>query len=294
MDKIIFAVLSLVFSLPSGLGLLRAEEIKHRFYALDESRSKIHYVDQFDPSNDWTIDVAAGSRDMQLVNGKIVIGLFSGGFRDYDPSTRKTVRETVDPKYKAGSVTACRLDDGRTILASDVSPIRISVLDTEGKELSSVVFSNVKTVRCVRMTPRGTILFGGNDNHVYEATLDGKVIRDIEIPGAKHNYMVRELPNGHLMVATGYGGFLAELDGEGKIVKKWGGKPGPDGVNIHFFADFQMLKNGHVVVANWTGHGANDSEKAPQILEFDPEGRLVWRWHDAQTAGSIHNIVVVE
>ena len=275
------------------LEIALAAEIEHRFLALDESRFQILYVDPFDSAKNWAIKVA-GSRDMQFVDGKIVIGLFSGGFAEYDFATRKLLREIVDPKYKAGSVTACRLQDGRTLIASDQSPIRISLLDADGKELSTTVFPNMNTIRCVRPTSRGTILFGCNENHVVEGTLDGKVVRDIEIPDARHVYMVGELPNGNLLATTGYAGFYVELDKDGKTVRKTGGKPAPEGIGINFFASFQVLKNGNVLIANWTGHGANDSEKGVQILEYDATGNIVGQWHDPKSAGSIHNVVVTE
>ena len=276
-----------------SVSFLSAAEIKHRFLALDESRFQILYVDPSDSSKNWVIKVA-GSRDMQLVDGKIVIGLSAGGFAEYDFATQKPLRELVDPKYKAVSVTACRLKDGRTLLASDQSPIRITLLDAEGKELSTTTFSDKQTVRCARMTPRGTVLFGCNENHVVEGTLDGKVIRDIVIPDAKHVYMAEELSNGNLLATTGYGGFFVELDQEGKIVRKVGGTPGPEGVGIYFFASIQSLQNGNTIVANWTGHGANDGEKGVQILEYDATGNIVGHWHDPKNAGSIHNAVVVE
>jgi hypothetical protein len=275
-------------------GVLAAEEIKHRFLALDESRFQILYVDQFDPSKNWTIKVPAGNRDMQFIDGKIIIGLASGGFQEYDFATQKPLREVIDPKYKAGSVTAYRLEDGRTLLASDQSPIRITMLDKEGKELSTAAFSNTATVRCVRMTPRGTVLFGCNDNHIIEGTLEGKVVRDIVIPDARHIYMVKELPNGNLLATTGYSGCLVELDKNDKIVRKIGGTPGPEGVGINFFASVDVLKNGNHLIANWTGHGANDSEKGVQLLEYDKAGNIIWRWHDAAAAGSIHNAVALE
>jgi hypothetical protein len=204
------------------------------------------------------------------------------------------IREVIDPKYKGTSVTAYRLDNGCTLLASDQTPIRITMLDTEGKELSTAVFPNSQTVRCIRMTPRGTVLFGCNVNHVIEGTLNGTVIRDIEIPNAKHVYMVKELPSGNLVATAGYGGFLVELDKTGKIVRQIGNKPGPNSIGINFFASVEVLKNGNFLIANWTGHGANDSEKGVQILEYDTAGKIVWQWHDAASAGSIHNAVVLE
>ena len=288
------AFIFFVFGMLS-LGIVcSAEEIKHRFLALDESRAQILYVDQFDPSKNWVITGLAGNRDMQLVDGKIVIGLFAGGFAEYDFATQRLLREVIDPRYKSGSVAAYRLQDGRTLLTSAQSTSRVALLDAEGKELLTALFPNTKVIRCARMTPRGTVLFGCNDNHVIEGTLDGKVVRDIEIQDARHIYMVEELPSGNFLAATGYGGFFVELDKDGKIVRKVGGKPGPEGIGINFFGGIQMLKNGNVVVANWTGHGANDSEKGVQILEYDSTGNIVWQWHDPKNAGSIHNVVVVE
>ena len=231
---------------------------------------------------------------MQFIDGKIIIGLAAGGFAEYDFATKKQIREVIDPKYGAGSVTAFRLKDGRTLLASDQSPIRISLLDAEGKELSTILFPNMNTIRCVRMTSQGTILFGCNGDHLIEGTLEGKVLRDITIPDTRHIFMVKELPNGHLLAAGGYGGFLVELDKDGKTVRKVGGKPGPEGIGINFFASVDILKNGNLLIANWTGHGVNDSEKGAQILEYDSAGKIVWQWHDAQAAGSIHNALVLE
>jgi len=275
-------------------GVLSAQEIKHRFLALDESRFQILYVDQFDPTKNWSIKVPAGNRDLQLVDGKMIIGLAAGGFQEYDFASQKMLREVVDPKYAAGSVTAFRLPDGRTLLASDQTPIRITMLDSEGKELSTALFPNMQTVRCARMTPRGTALFGCNENRIIESTLDGKVVMNIEVSDAKHVYMVKELLNGNLLATTGYAGFFVELDKTGKIVRKIGGKPGADNIGIYFFASIEVLKNGNVFIANWTGHDANDSEKGVQILEYDTAGNIVWHWHDPKSAGSIHNAIILE
>lgn len=283
-----------LFLLTFLTGFLSADEIKHRFLALDESRFQILYVDQFDSAKNWIIKVPAGNRDLQLIGGKIVIGLRDGGFAEYDFAAQKLLRQVIDAKYKGDSVTAYRLEDGRTLLASSQTPIRITMLDAEGKEVTTAVFPNTKTVRCARLTPRGTVLFGCNENHVIEGTLDGKVIRDVVIPDAKHIFMVEELPNGNLLATSGYGGFFVEIDKDGKIIRKTGGKPGPEGVGINFFASVQVLKNGNTLIANWTGHGANDSEKGFQILEYDAAGNIVWHWHDPKIAGSIHNAVVLE
>jgi hypothetical protein len=59
-------------------------------------------------------------------------------------------------------------------------------------------------------------------------------------------------------------------------------------------SQFQTLKNGHLVVATWTGHGANDSEKGQQVVEFDSNGHVVWTWHDPKLAGSIHGVIILD
>jgi hypothetical protein len=55
-----------------------------------------------------------------------------------------------------------------------------------------------------------------------------------------------------------------------------------------------VLKNGDIVVCNWTGHGAKDGEKGAQILQFDPSGKVVWKWHDPVRAGSIHGVIIMD
>lgn len=62
----------------------------------------------------------------------------------------------------------------------------------------------------------------------------------------------------------------------------------------HVFADAQQPANGHVVVAHWTGHKREDSQKAPQAIEFDKDGKVVWTWHDAKRAGALHGIEIIK
>ncbi|MGL4594097.1 MAG: hypothetical protein ACRC2T_09105, partial [Thermoguttaceae bacterium] len=254
-----FALSCVLFAM-SLTPLLNAEEIKHRFLALDESRAQILFVDQFAPAKDWTIRLEASCRDMQLVDGKIIVGMLSGGFREYDFNTQKLLREVVNPKYSNGavSVAAFRTKDKDTYLAIDRNPLEIVHLDAEGNEVSEPLrFPDMNGVRCVRVMKSGSLMFGDRENIII-ASSDGKTMKKINIPGAKYMYMIEELPDGNLLAASGYSAFLVFLDADGKMLKKWGGKPGPEKLNFNFFAGFQMLKNGNVIVCNWTGHGAND------------------------------------
>ena len=297
-STLLCGMVSAVLSLSAVYAQDNQASSKPRFYALDESRFQILYVDQNESANDRVIPLEFGCRDLQQVDGnRLLIGVGAGeaGFREYDLSTRKIVREVKNAKYAAGSTTALRLPDGRTLISAAHDPNDFYIIVANDKESAHFSIPGLNTVRCTRLTPRGTILFGSNEDHLYEATLDGKIVRDIRIPGAKYIYCCIEKENGNLLAATGYACFIAEIDKDGKIVKTWGNKPGgePD-PKYHFFASVQLLKNGNLFVANWTGHGAKDSDKCPQIYEFDEQGNIVWSWHDPALAGSIHNAIKLE
>ena len=279
-----------------------AEPVKHRLLLNDESRFQLLYVDEIEPGNNWVIKAgekigAADSvRDLQLIGNHRVLTahLVNGGFREYDLTTRKVVREvTNNPRY-VNSMTAVRMPDGRTVLGCNQEHVRIFVLDAEGRETDVLNFPEFKVIRLMRRTIRDTFLFGTNTDHVVEVDLKGNVLRDIQIPGAQYVYQVIELANGNWLCAMGFGGFLAEIDPDGKIVKTYGGNPPPEGLLYDFMSQFQVLKNGNVVVATWTGHGPNDSDKGQQLVEFDKDGNVVWTWHDPKLAGSLHGVIVLD
>ena len=168
-------------------------------------------------------------------------------------------------------------------------------LDDKDVLLNKAAFPSLSAMRLMRISPAGTLLLGANGNFVVEADMTGKVLRQFPLPApAKHVYQVLRLPNGNLLASSGYGHFLAELDPAGNVVKRID-PPASTRENLyHFFAGFQLLKNGNIVQCNWIGHGAQDSAKGVQLLEFDPAGNVVWTWHDAQMAGSIHGIIVLD
>lgn len=277
---------------------VRAEEpIKHRFIAADESRGQLIYVDQFDPSKDWTLKTPEKHRDLQLIgDGKLLTNTDSG-YREYDLNTRQATKQ-VKHDSLSGSTSVQRLADGRTIVGCNQdNTITFCELDAADKLVNTFTFPQINSLRLFRMSPRGTLLFGamkGDESRVIEADMHGKILRELVLPDAKHNYQILELPNHNLLVAVGYGAAIEEIDSTGKTVRKLGGAPGEAGLLMHFFAGMQLLKNGNIVVCNWTGHDAKDSDKAPQILEFDKTGKIVWKWHDPQRAGTIHGIIVLD
>ena len=269
----------------------RAAEVKHRFLAVDESRHQLVYVDQFDSSKDWTLKLLIKHRDIQLVGGNVLLLSSLEGFHEYDLGDRRMVKEV---KGYPGTVSARRLPDGRTILVCNAPGVTLFELAADGKVLRKSPF-DVPTTRVVRLTPQGTILFG-SANRVFEGDLDGKILKEHTLPEGVWAYQTVRLPSGNWLVCGGYDPRLFEVDVQGKVVKTLGPRQAGQekALGLHLFAGFQVLKNGHIVVSNWSGHGPEDSKKGVQIIEFDPQGKIVWKWHDPERAGSIDGLIVLD
>ncbi len=266
-----------------------ANEIKHRFLAADESGDQLLYVDQVSPQKSWSVDIQGKGRDMQLIGKKRLLLSHLKGYYEIDIENGKILKEF---KQLNGIMTARRTSDGKTYLGNNANGITIIVLDKNDKEIKKLNLKGHSGLRLMRITAKNTILLGANTKTI-EIDMDGNIIKETFIPGAKHIYKVVKLPNDTTVLSAGYGGFLAILDKDGNIRTKIGTKAAAK-TTIGFFADFQILPNGNFVVTNWHGHGRAHSKKGPQILEFDKKGELVWSWHDAEAAGCIHGVIVLD
>lgn len=268
-----------------------ADEIRHRFLAVDESRHQLLHVDQRDPAKDWILKLPVKHRDVQLAGGGIVLLSSQDGYREYRLADQKLVKEVSG---FPGAVTARRQPDGRTVLACNQQGVTIYELSPDDKPLRKANFK-VAGTRLVRLTPKGTFLFGSHEQ-VFEGDWSGKTLATFTLPKGAWVYQALRRPDGHLLCAGGYIPTLYELDAAGQVVKTTGGPPAPEAkpLGLHFFAGMQVLNSGHIVVSNWTGHGASDSSKGVQLVEYTPEGQLVWKWHDPERAGSIDGVIVLD
>ena len=283
----------------AGVVAVAAEDHPHKMLLVDESRQRLRCVDLDDTAKSWEIPFPDRWRDAQLIGNRRVLVSTKAGFCEFDWDTRQKTAEFNDASL-AGSESVRRLSDGRTIVgcnkknADKTTAIVFHELDKANKPLRTATFPDLNTLRLFRLSSRGTLLFGASKTLIIEGDLDGKILRKIEIKDGGHFYEVLEKPDGHLLAGGGYSTFIVELDADGKEFKRWGGKPGPAELGFHFFAGMHLLKDGRIVIANWTGHGAQDSEKGHQVLMFAPDGKLLWSWHDPKLAGSINRVTVLD
>lgn len=287
---------AIILAILLTLSFSNANAIKHRFIVVDESRSQLHYVDQFDSSNDWTINFPERYRDVRLLNNQHILVSTYDGYEEYEIRTQKKIKTVANSQFNK-TETITRLGNGHTILGCNLANkggVKFFEIDENDILLRSVSFPSCHTLRLMSLTTDGSFLFGST-NRVVKANWDG-VTKEFSISNEKrHIYEVEELENGNYRVSSGYGATLEEWTPYGVFVRKIaGGKPVPEGYNYFFFGRAQLLLNGHWVVSNWTGHGENDSQKGAQLIEFDQDGEIVWSWHDPKRSGTVHGHIILD
>jgi len=267
-----------------------------RFLGVDESRGQLIYVDTTDASKSWAVSLPVKCRDIQLIGKQRVLLSGSNGYYEYDLTTRSCIKTFSKPDY-AGTMSVRRSPEGHTLIGCiQQGNTVIYELDANDQQLRKALFSGRKSLRLMRATREGTLLFGGPDNTIVEADMNGAIRREIVIPGGRHVYQALRMPSGSTIVASGYGSAVIEFDADGKELRRFAASAEDKtrGVNTQFFAGMQILPDGSVVVCNWTGHRPEDSQKGPQLLQFDKDGKLVWSWHDAAFAGTLHGVIVLD
>lgn len=260
----------------------------------DEGLSQLSYVDLNNPDKNWFVPVPAG-RDLQLVgNGRVLIGTGSG-FEERDITTGAKLSElTAFP----GTQTARRLRNGNTLLAgADWQGNKGIVLvetNNQGAIQRLIVYPGFTYVRCIRETVKGTFLVTADDL-VFEGNDKGEIIWQAKVAGPPvkpHIWQALRLANGQTIVSTGYAKNFQVFAADGKPVATF---TGPEEVKPNFFAGFQILKNGNYVVTNWQGHGPKFGTSGNQLLEFSPEGKMVWSWkQDADKFSSLQGVIVLD
>jgi hypothetical protein len=272
-----------------------ALSIQHEFIAIDEGLGNLLHVNERNPSKNWIVPIVKSqARDMQLVGGNRVLISHHHGYTEFDIATGRVVTEFASLE---GVTAVRRQPDGHTIIAgvnlAGISGVVVLELDAANQELHRAIFPG-DYVRLIRQTSAGTYLMCCN-TMIREGHREGRYLREFPVEGFYHAWKAVRLASGNLLVSAGYGAFLVELDPAGKIVRKFGGRESvPVAVNPFFYAMFQLLPDGHIVMANWQGHGEGHGAKGIQLLEFNPRGEIVWQWSQAEIISSLQGIVVLD
>jgi hypothetical protein len=269
--------------------------IQHEFIAIDEGHATLLHINERDQSKNWIVPIGQpAARDMQLIGyRKLLIG-HHRGYSEFDIVMGRLTKEF---KSLEGVTAVRRQANGHTIIAGvDVLPTKgvvVLELDENDREISRVIFPG-DYVRLIRQTDQGTYLMSCNDR-IREGSREGTYLREFPVEGFYHAWKSLRLPNGNLIVTAGYGAFVVELDPSGKILRKFGGKMQvPEKVRPFFYAMFQLLPDGHIVLANWQGHGPGFGNSGVQMLEFNSMGEIVWSWSKPDLISSLQGVLVLD
>jgi hypothetical protein len=269
--------------------------IKHEFICIDEGHATLLHVDERDQSKNWLVPIGRPqARDMQLIGGnKILIG-HHHGYTEFDLALGRVLKEFAALE---GVTAVRRQPNGHTIIAGmDIAGTKgvvVLELDSGDKEIHRARFPG-DYVRLIRQTEQGTYLMSCNDR-IREGSRDGTYLREFPVEGFYHAWKSLRLPNGNLIVTAGYGAFVVELDSTGKVLRKFGGKEQlPENVRPFFYAMFQLLPNGNLVLANWQGHGPGFGSSGVQLLELNGAGELAWSWSRSELISSLQGVLILD
>ncbi len=269
--------------------------IQHEFIAIDEGHATLLHIDERDQSRNWLVPIGQpAARDMQLIGGNRILIGHHHGYTEFDLALGRVLKEF---KSLTGVTAARRQPGGHTLIAGVDIPsskgVAVLELDANDREIHRAIFTG-DYVRLIRQTELGTYLMSCNDR-IREGSRDGKFLREFPVDGFYHAWKSLRLPNGNLLVTAGYGAFVVELDPHGRILRKFGGKESvPEKVRPFFYAMFQLLPNGNLVLANWQGHGPGFSHSGVQLLEFNTAGEIVWSWSKAELISSLQGVLVLD
>jgi len=269
--------------------------ISCRLLAIDEGRQQLSLIDTATDTFHWTLDLSPYplARDLQRLDDQRVLVGYDRGFFELDIASGRVLSACA----RWADVTAVhRRPDGSTLVTGwnldGTGGVNVLTLDRDG-QLAATARRDGDYVRLMRTTPAGTYLLCTND-HILETAPDLTERRRFAAPGFEHAWKAERRADGTTLVAAGYGAFMAVFDNAGNVVRRFGDAAQvPADVDPFFYASFEQLPNGHLLVANWQGHGPDNGHKGRQLLEFDGNDQLIGTWSAPQRISSLQGILVV-
>ncbi|VGO18548.1 hypothetical protein [Pontiella sulfatireligans] len=273
-------------------------EIKHRLLITDDAGHQLVHIDENDPSNNWAVPLEGKAWDVQIVGNHQATVTTETGYHLIDLRTG-TLIKTIEVNGVPGIKSIRRLPDGTAIAIGSVKKtgaLHVAVLDKDDHIVKKVEIDKVaKQLRFGRITQQGNLLITPNDELI-ELDLAGKVLNRFSLPidkpaNAKKLGAFMALKDGdsHYWVACGYAGATLVLDHAGKLLKCY---KGPEGA--HFFGGFQRLENGNLLQSNWWGHHPEAAAEGPQLFEFNPQGEVIWTFHDPEVLKCPVGVIVLD
>lgn len=285
----------LLASLLLGTGTA-AEPVRHRFVCVDNGANRLICVDQTAPALGWSVPLPAGARDLQRLDAERLLVSHGSGCGVYRLGDGGCLWKL---EGFAGTQTARLSRDGSSLVlgSSEKEGYVFRYLPRSGEWFAGTPARLVRVpghppglLRLVRLTDEDHLLFTAGGRVVEWDPQARAETWSAPIPGK--GYAAERLAGGLTCVSTGGSVAVVELERDGTVRHTWAGEPVRQAWRLDWFSGFHLLPNGHLLVANWLGHGAWG--KGPHLLELDRENRLLWSWEDHQAARQVTNALLLD
>lgn len=296
-------IVTAAYSLMVSTALFAAEPLKHILVMGDESRGYVHYLDQFNTNNNFSVKANRPVWDMKRIADNKYRYIHGNSFTVIDLKERKEV-DTFSDKKLSGLTTVCDLPDGGFLAGTnqkagtpEKGAVVIHRYSADRQWKSKSVFPTLGNIRMMTVLKSGEVLLSHNEG-IARCTLakdgseKGEILQSYKLPRGRNAYKAIPRKEGGIWVGGGYAETLYAYSDDGQVLKTFQAQQ-TDGLKNHFYGGLVEQANGNVMVANWTGHGANDSKTGWQVIEFDSEGQVVWHLHDPIAYGSISGIDII-
>ena len=275
--------------------------VRHVLYMVDNGFNRLIFLNQKDPTKNWTVSIPSGSRDLQLVaNNKILVS-HGNGAAEYD---RTTGVKGWSISTFTGVSTAQRLANGHTMIgrstaASGSTPAQVilSEVTSTGTEVARVTVNNITNFRLARRLSNGHTLITGDTKNdanwkVFEVDAAGAIVWQ-QVLGGK-GYVANRLSNGDTRATICHTDEkILEMSSTGSSVKYWGGHANHPNGELRTFSGYSDVPgNGDILQANWLGD--NSIGNGPHLVEFDASNHMVWSWKNYTVAQTVTNVLVIE
>jgi hypothetical protein len=173
----------------------------------------------------------------------------------------------------------------------------LTFLDKFDMAAHQISYPGFGYVRLARPTRNGTFLVP-SDTTVFEGDVNGNVRWKATNPAWGQVWEPLLMKGGDTLVCAGMAASCDVVDQSTHLVsRRYGTKTMPMAavVSPNFFAEFEILPNGNIFVANWQDGGNGHGFDGIQVLEFAPDGNLVWFWkQDPTIFSSIQGVQVMD
>jgi len=291
-----------------------AGQICHEFFALDNSsRHNVLYVNEFDPSQNWSSTVSGTNlyspHSLEIVSnaagkaGRALLLSVENGYVEVDPDNKGAVLVRVAFAEAGTNVSgASRLPDGNTALGNLANITIVTPAGRKVVDLPLVSGTSLRTIR--RQTSTGNFLYTLSPTtcpgcfSIYEMSPSGAPLWSASLGAGAKGYSGWWRDGGGVYATTGESARVVTIDSTGAIIASIIGTTATDGAGntppVDFFAGFMRVPNGDFVVANWLGHASGQAlGDVAQLIEYAPNNKVVWTYGTKAWATQTVDVLVI-